>query len=157
MSENQQIAPQFAVQRVYMKDMSFESPSTPEMFQKQWQPESQMELSTRNRNLGEDHFEVELALTITVKNTEETAFVVEVHQAGIFFIKDFSENDLSATLGAFCPNILFPYAREAIDSLVTRGGFPPLMLSPINFDAMYQQARQQQTQQQAAKAEPTLN
>ena len=149
MAENQQEQqPQFALQRIYMKDVSFESPKAPEIFQQQWQPEVKLDLNTSNRPLEEGLFEVVLSLTVTVENGpeggKETAFVVEVQQAGVFLARGLNEEELHRTLGAFCPNILFPYAREAVDNLVLRGSFPPLMLAPVNFDALYMQARQQQ-------------
>ena len=149
MAENQQEQqPQFALQRIYMKDISFESPKAPEVFQKQWQPEVKLDLNTSNRALEEGMFEVVLSLTVTVENgpegSKETAFVVEVQQAGVFMARGLSDEELHRTLGAFCPNILFPYAREAVDNLVLRGSFPPLMLAPVNFDALYMQAREQQ-------------
>ncbi|PJE78393.1 Protein-export protein SecB [invertebrate metagenome] len=148
MAEQQQEQAQFSLQRIYVKDLSFESPKAPDIFQKQWQPEVKLDLNTSNRMLGEDAYEVVLSLTITVKNgaedKQETAFVVEVQQAGVFLVKGLDEEELHRTLGAFCPNILFPYAREAVDNLVLRGSFPPIMLAPVNFDALYLQARQKQ-------------
>ncbi|MRI32564.1 protein-export chaperone SecB [Endozoicomonas sp. OPT23] len=150
--ENQQEQAQFALQRIYVKDLSFESPKSPEMFQAQWQPEVKLDLNTSNRLLQDDMFEVVLSLTITVQNgaddNKETAFLAEVQQAGVFLVKGLADEELHRTLGAFCPNILFPYAREAIDSLVLRGSFPPLMLAPVNFDALYMQALEQQQQQE---------
>ncbi len=150
--ENQQEQAQFALQRIYVKDLSFESPKSPEMFQAQWQPEVKLDLNTSNRQLQDDMFEVVLSLTITVQNgadeSKETAFLAEVQQAGVFLVKGLADEELHRTLGAFCPNILFPYAREAIDSLVLRGSFPPLMLAPVNFDALYMQAMEQQQQQE---------
>ena len=146
MSDNQQTQeqPQFALQRIYIKDLSFESPKAPEIFKTQWQPEVKLDLNTTNSALDEEGmYEVVLSLTATVSNGEETAFVAEVHQAGIFLARHLPEADLHRTLGAFCPNLLFPYAREAIDNLVTRGSFPALMLAPVNFDALYLQAQQQ--------------
>lgn len=147
MSENQQEAPQFALQRIYVKDLSFESPKAPEIFQNQWQPEVKLDLNTSNRPLEDGLFEVVLSLTITVdsgaEENKETAFVVEVQQAGVFMARGLEEEELHRTLGAFCPNLLFPYAREAVDNLVLRGSFPPLMLAPVNFDALYMQARSQ--------------
>lgn len=155
MAENQQEQqPQFALQRIYVKDLSFESPKSPEMFQAQWQPEVKLDLNTSNRQLQEDMFEVVLSLTITVENgpegQRETAFLAEVQQAGVFLVKGLAADELHRTLGAFCPNILFPYAREAIDNMVLRGSFPPLMLAPVNFDALYLQAREQAEQQGTA-------
>ncbi|WP_257293876.1 protein-export chaperone SecB [Endozoicomonas sp. YOMI1] len=163
-ASQQQQAPQFALQRIYTKDISFESPKAPEIFQKQWQPEVKLDLSTSNRPLEEGLYEVVLSLTVTVENgpegsppgkksdNKETAFVTEVHQAGVFLAKGLDEEELHRTLGAFCPNILFPYAREAIDNLVLRGSFPPLMLAPVNFDALYMQAREQQSAKQQPEA-----
>ncbi|MDP0589093.1 MAG: protein-export chaperone SecB [Candidatus Endonucleobacter bathymodioli] len=140
-NENKQEQAQFALQRIYVKDLSFESPKVPAIFQKQWQPEVSLDLNTSNHPLAEDLFEVVLSLMIKVENgsaeNAETAFVVEVQQAGVFMAKGLSKEELDRTLGAFCPNILFPYAREAVDNLVTRGSFPPIMLAPVNFDALY--------------------
>ena len=151
MAENQQEQPQFALQRIYVKDLSFESPKSPEVFQTQWQPEVKLDLNTSNRPLEDGLFEVVLSLTITVDNgsedNKETAFVVEVQQAGVFLARGLGEEELHRTLGAFCPNVLFPYAREAVDNLVLRGSFPPLMLAPVNFDALYMQAREQAGQE----------
>ncbi len=154
MADNQQDQAQFALQRIYVKDLSFESPKAPEMFQKQWQPEVKLDLNTSNRALEDGLFEVVLSLTITVDNgpegQRETAFVVEVQQAGVFMARGLSDEELHRTLGAFCPNILFPYAREAVDNLVLRGSFPPIMLAPVNFDALYMQAREQAEQEGTA-------
>ena len=142
-----EVQAQFALQRIYVKDLSFESPKAPEIFQKQWKPEVKLDLNTKNCKLEDNLHEVVLSLVITVVNGEEkekhVTFIVEVEQAGVFFINGLEEEELHRTLGAFCPNILFPYAREAIDNVVTRGSFPPIMLSPVNFDAIYQQAREQ--------------
>ena len=138
--------PQFALQRIYVRDLSFEAPKTPEVFRQEWQPSVNVDLNTRQRDLGGDFHEVVLTLSVTVKNGEEVAFIAEVQQAGIFLIKGLDAASMSHTLGAYCPNLLFPYAREALDSLVVRGSFPALMLAPMNFDALYAQelARMQQ-------------
>jgi len=132
----------FGIQKLYIKDASFESPASPEIFRKQWKPDINMEMNAANAKIDEHVFEVVLTLTITAKQEEETAFLVEVQQAGIFEIQSNSEEEMKRALGSFCPNILFPYAREAVDNLVTRGGFPPLMLAPVNFDALFLQAQQ---------------
>ncbi|CAM3435042.1 protein-export chaperone SecB [Parendozoicomonas haliclonae] len=148
-AQTQEQQPQFALQRIYVKDISFESPKAPAIFKTQWQPEVKLDLNTTNTALEEDGmFEVVLSLTATVMHGEETAFVAEVQQAGIFLARNLPAEDLHRTLGAFCPNLLFPYAREAIDSLVTRGSFPALMLAPVNFDALYAQALQRAAEQQ---------
>jgi len=150
---NQQDQPQqqFAMQRIYNKDISFESPSTPDIFRKQWQPKVNVDLNTKSDKVDEQgNYEVVLTITITAKVDDDTAFLVEVQQAGIFMITGFEGEDLRRILGTAAPNILFPYARENIDSLCVKGGFPPVMLAPVNFDALYQQALSQAEQQQAA-------
>ena len=130
------------LQRIYVKDVSFESPKSPEAFLKKWKPKVELELNTSNVSIGEDDFEVTLGLTVTAKNeAEEVIYLIELQQSGIFLIRGMSEEGIAQTLGSFCPNVLFPYAREAIDSIVTKGSFPPLMLAPVNFDAIYAQAR----------------
>ena len=131
--------PQFSLQRIYVRDLSFEAPKSPEIFRQEWSPSVSLDLNTRQKQLDGDFHEVVLTLSVTVKNGEETAFIAEVQQAGIFLIKGLDAASMSHTLGAFCPNILFPYARETLDSLVVRGSFPALMLSPVNFDALYAQ------------------
>ena len=145
--------PQFSLQRIYVRDLSFEAPKSPEIFRQEWSPSVAMDLNTRQKNLDGDFYEVVLTLSVTVKNGEETAFIAEVQQAGIFLIKGLDAASMSHTLGAFCPNILFPYARETLDSLVVRGSFPALMLAPVNFDAL--DAQELQRIQQAAEAAPT--
>ena len=146
-------APQFSMQRIYVRDLSFEAPKSPAIFRQQWEPSVALDLNTKQKGLEGDFHEVVLTLSVTVKNGEEVAFIAEVQQAGIFLIKNLDEASMSHTLGAFCPNILFPYAREALDSLVTRGSFPALMLSPVNFDALY--AQEMQRMQEAGEV-PTV-
>jgi preprotein translocase subunit SecB len=143
----QQAQGQFGIQRIYIKDISFEAPGSPQAFNDQWEPQFNLDLNTSATNIGEHNFEVFLHVTVTANNNEKTAFLVEVQQAGIFHIEDFPDEVVRNMLGSFCPNILFPYAREAVSDIVTRGGFPQLLLSPINFDALYQQHLQQQAQQ----------
>ncbi|HSC83826.1 MAG TPA: protein-export chaperone SecB [Pseudomonas sp.] len=146
--------PQFSLQRIYVKDLSFEAPKSPEIFRQEWTPSVALDLNTRQRQLEGDFSEVVLTLSVTVKNGEEVAFIAEVQQAGIFLIKGLDAASMSHTLGAFCPNILFPYARETLDSLVVRGSFPALMLAPVNFDALYAQElqRMQTTGEATAQA-----
>ncbi len=142
---------QFSLQRIYVKDLSFESPKAPGVFQSQWNPQVNLDLNTRHTQLQEGIHEVVLSLSATVTNgEEEVTFIAEVQQAGIFAINGLDEAAMRHTLGAFCPNILFPYARECIDNLVLRGSFPPLMLSPVNFDALYAQAEQRRVEEAAA-------
>ena len=152
-AQGEQQQPQFAIQRIFIKDVSFEAPNAPEIFRKEWTPSLNVDMNVSNRKLDEGVYEV--TLTLTAKNTvgEETAFLCEVAQAGIFTVsEEMPEPNKAHTLGAFCPNILFPYARETISSLVTRGTFPQLNLAPVNFDAVFaQHIQQQQNQQQAAE------
>lgn len=146
MSEN---APQFALQRLYTKDVSFEAPNSPKSFTKEWKPEIKVDLNSAARKLDDVHYEVSLRVTITATNEGDTAFLVEVEQAGLFVMSNIPEEQLKPMLGAMCPTILFPYLREQVDALVIKGGFNPLMLAPINFDALYQQRVQQELAQQA--------
>ncbi len=150
MAENEQapVQPQFAIQRIYLKDTSFESPNSPQVFIPAWKPEVSMDLNSKTRSVGEDLYEVVLTLTATAKNNDETAFLVEVQQAGLFAIKGLEGQPLQHTLSAFCPNILFPYAREAIDNLTTKGSFPSLNLAPVNFDALYAERLNQEAEPQ---------
>ncbi|MCP0913094.1 protein-export chaperone SecB [Legionella sp. 27cVA30] len=141
-NNNQQAHPaevQFMIQRIYVKDLSFETTNTPAIFQQRWEPELSLDVNTQHARLEEDVYEVVLTVTATVKNQNATAFLVEVHQAGIFTIHGAPEQQLDHLLGSFCPSILFPYAREAITAEVIRGSFPQLVLAPINFDALYMQ------------------
>ena len=146
---------QFAMQRIYTKDISFESPATPDIFKKQWQPAVSVDLNTKSDKIDDNNFEVVLSVTITAKVDEETAFLVEVQQAGIFLITGIEGDDLRRVLGTAAPNILFPYARESIDNLCVKGGFPPIMLAPVNFDALYQQALAQAAQEGGEAEAPT--
>jgi preprotein translocase subunit SecB len=141
---------QFALQRLYLKDSSFESPRSPLVFQGKWEPKIHFDIKTRSSKVQDDSYEVILVLTAEAKLDDQSAFLVEVHQAGIFSCKDFDEAQLEQVLSTVCPNILFPYAREAIDSLVIKGSFPALMLAPINFDALYTQQKKAQAEQSAA-------
>lgn len=148
MAENQQ--PQFALQRIYVKDVSFEAPNSPAAFTKAWKPEIKLDLNSGGRKVDEQHYEVSVKVTITATNDGETAFLVELVQCGLFAMINIPEQQLGQMLGAMCPNILFPYLRESIDNLVVKGGFPALMLAPINFEALYQKRVQEA---QAAAAE----
>ena len=135
--------PEFGIQRIYIKDFSFEAPKSPRVFLEEWQPELEMDIGTKTEVLSEDMHEVVLTVTATVKMKTEVIFLVEVRQAGIFSIKNFPEEQLRPMLGSFCPNILYPYAREAVTDTVVKGGFPQLYLAPVNFDALYHQHEQQ--------------
>jgi preprotein translocase subunit SecB len=137
-----------AIHSMYLKDVSFESPNAPAIFgQMQHQPpQIQINLGVNTGSVGEDTHEVVLAVTATAKVGDKTAFLVEVHQAGIFTLRGFGEDQLGPMLGVYCPNMLFPYAREAVSNLVTKGGFPPLLLEPVNFEALYSGHMQQPTE-----------
>ena len=138
---------QLVIQKIYLKDVSFESPNSPELFSSgQWKPEINVQLNTEGKALGTDVYDVTLMITVTAKHDEKTAFLAEVKQAGIFAVKGFSSEEMAPMIGSYCPNVLFPYAREAISDLVTKGGFPQLLLAPVNFDAIYAQHVQQQKQ-----------
>lgn len=139
-----QQGPTFNIQRIYVKDVSYESPNSPKVFREEWKPEVNVDLQTKTEKIEDDLFDVALHLTVTVKMADKTAFLVEVNQAGIFMAKGFSNEQMGHVLGSVCPNILYPYAREAISDIVTRGGFPQLLLAPVNFDALYAQHLEQQ-------------
>lgn len=129
----------FGIQRIYVKDISYEAPNSPQIFKENWNPKVEIDLQTKSTLLEEGVYEVVLSVTSTVKLQDKLAFLAEVQQAGIFTIHNFPEEQLKHVLGSFCPSIIFPYARESITDVVTRGGFPQLYIAPINFDAVYQQ------------------
>ena len=156
-TEHQGSEAQFMIQRIYIKNLSFETTNTPAIFQQKWEPELALDLNTQNTQLDEGVYEVSLTVTATVKNQGATAFLVEVQQGGIFTIQGPAPEQLDHLLGSFCPNILFPYAREAITSEVIRGSFPQLVLAPINFDALYMQQQEAKQQTDAAKNSETAH
>jgi preprotein translocase subunit SecB len=131
--------PNFEIQRIYVKDLSYEAPNTPHTFTEDWKPEVQLNLETKSTRIQDNVHEVVLSVTATVTSSKKSAFLVEIQQAGIFMITGFPADQLQHMLGSFCPNILFPYAREVVSDLVVRGGFPQLILAPVNFDALYTQ------------------
>ena len=144
MIENQSVnqtnnGPEFAIQRLYVKDSSFESPHSPHVFFEEWNPELDLDLITKTNDVGNDKHEVVLTVKTTVKMKKKIIFIAEIFQAGIFIIKNFPEDQMRPMLGSFCPNILYPYAREAITDMVVRGGFPQLYLAPVNFDLLLEQ------------------
>ena len=140
---------QFALQRIYLKDSSFESPKSPHGFREQWTPKVNLELTSRHDLIENSLYQAILRMTVTVSTEDdELMYLVEVQQAGVFLVDGLEENARLHTLGSFCPNVLFPYAREVIDSLVVKGSFPPLMLSPVNFDAIYQQSLVEQARKE---------
>ncbi len=136
--------PQLGLQRVYTKDISFESPNTPQIFREEWKPEVNVELGNNANKLDDKNYEVELTVTVTVKVAEKTAYLAEVKQAGIFTLDGFAEEASEGVLGSYCPSVIFPFAREAIASIIQKGGFPPFYLQPVDFNALYAQHVQQQ-------------
>ena len=147
----EQQGPNFALQRLYLKDASFESPSSPDSFRgAQWRPQITFDIKSRNNKLQDDLYEVVLVLTVQAKQEDKVAFLVEVQQGGVFSCNGLEEAQLEQILATVCPNIMFPYARETVDSMVVKGSFPPLMLAPVNFEALYAQSKQQEAQQAAA-------
>jgi preprotein translocase subunit SecB len=143
-AKNDAKTPHFEIQRIYVKDISFESPNTPQTFVEEWKPEVALNLETKSNRIQDNMHEVVLSITATVSTGKKTAFLIEVHQAGVFIISGFPSDQLHQMLGSFCPNILFPYAREVVSDMVVRGGFPQLILAPVNFDALYEQHMTQQ-------------
>ena len=150
---SQEAAPSYAIEKLYVKDMSLEVPNAPEIFLESESPEIGLQLQTAVTALGEDAFEVTLTTTVTAKLGEEkTVFLVEVAQAGIFRVRNVPEDNLPPLLSIACPNILFPYAREVVSDVVSRAGFAPVVLQPVNFEALYA-ARLEQAAAEAAAAE----
>jgi preprotein translocase subunit SecB len=154
MTDKDPVQTHFSIQKIYVKDVSFESPSAPDIFSfKQWEPKIELNINNAHTRLNDQMYEAVLTVTATVKQEDKTAFLIEVQQAGIFAITGFSEQDLGYLIGSQCMNILLPYARETVSDLTTRGGFPPLILAPVNFDALYQQHVKEQQAKEAESAE----
>lgn len=169
MSEENQVATteqenetqfEMQIQRIYVKDVSFEAPNLPHIFQQDWKPQLGFELDTQTTQLGEDTYEVTLHINVqtSLEDTNDVAFICEVKQCGVFVIKGLEGVQLAHCLAAQCPNVLYPYARELIASLVNRGTFPALNLSPVNFDALFLDYIERQQQEEAtSEAAPTVN
>ncbi len=147
----EQQAATFTIQKIYTKDISFETPNSPNIFREEWKPELDLQLSNTYNKLDEDTHEITLSVTVTAKVEDKVAFLVEVQQAGVFTLKGYSSNEMGPLVGSYCPNTLFPFAREVISDIVLKGGFPQLVLAPVNFDALY--AQQVEQAQQAAATE----
>ena len=141
---------QFSIQRIFVKDISLETPNSPMIFTEKWEPNVEFNLSSNATSVQDNLFEVVLNITVTVKVAEKTAYLVEIAQAGLFGLSGFSEQEMGPMLGSFCPNTLFPYAREVISDLVIKAGFPPMLLAPVNFDALFAQHMQQAQEQDDA-------
>ncbi|MFM2321926.1 MAG: protein-export protein SecB [Pseudomonadota bacterium] len=149
--------PEFIIQRIYVKDLSLEAPHSPQAFQEEWQPELNLQFTMNTRDVGENNHEVVLQITVTAKSKDKTLFLVEVKQAGLFTLKGFTEQQNHQVMSITCPTILFPYAREAVSDLVGRAGFPPLYLTPVNFEALYAQQLQEQNKEGSGKEENSSN
>lgn len=145
----------FQLHRIYIKDLSFESPNSPRVFIGDWQPKHELNLNTQINRIDELTFEVILSVTVTTHLGDQTACIVEVQQAGLVGVKGFSEQELGPLLGAYCPNLLFPYAREAISDLVGKGSFPQLLLQPVNFEVLYAQRQREMMEELKKQASST--
>ncbi len=151
MSENE-VQQQFVIQKLYLKDFSFESPGAPESFQfQQWDPKVELNMSNKQHRVADNMYEVVLTVTVTVSQDDNTMFLIEVHQAGLFAIGGYGEDELAYLLGSQCMTVLFPYVRETISDVAIRGGFPPLLLSPVNFDTLFQQHLERQQEKQGGE------
>ena len=145
----QQGQAQLSLQKIYVKDVSFEAPGAPQVFNEPGQPELQMNLNQKVQRLSDSAFEVLLGVTLTCNVGGKTAYLAEVQQAGVFGLAGFDEQTLDAMLGTHCPNALYPYARQSIGDLITAGGFPPFLLQPLNFESLYAESLRQRAQQAA--------
>ena len=156
MAEQPTPAPQkqLLLQKIYVKDLSFESPKAPMVFTQNVSPQTQLNVRSSAQQVAQDTQEVTLTITVEAKDNNSTLFLAEVAQSGIFVIQGYTAEEQSIIVGSFCPNTLYPFAREAISDLVSRGGFPPLLLQPLNFDAIYAQAVQERAARAAAQAAP---
>jgi preprotein translocase subunit SecB len=134
---------QLVLQKIYVKDLSFESPKAPMVFTTNVAPQTQLNMRSNSKEVAPNTQEVTLTLTIEAKDNDATLFLIEIAQSGIFSMQGYTAEEQSILIGSFCPNTLYPFAREAVADIVTRGGFPQLLLQPINFDALYQQALQE--------------
>lgn len=138
--------PVFALEKIYVKDLSLEVPNSPQIFLEQGTPSIDVQLQNQTNGVEAGIFDCVLTVTVTAKVNDKTAYLVEVHQAGIFRIQNIPAEAMEPALAVGCPNILFPYAREAVSDAIMRAGFPPMLLQPVNFEAMYMQSKQQQAQ-----------
>ena len=154
MADEQPAEKRLSIGKIYLKDFSFESPQAPDVFrQADWKPKTDLNLRSSHTVVADNHHEIVLTVTVEAKLADKTVFLVELQQAGLFEIFGYEGEELGAIIGSFCPNILFPYARETLASLIQKGGFPEFVLQPINFDALYFQSKQQQAAAQAEVAE----
>ncbi len=144
----------FIIQKIYTKDISFETPNSPEIFREEWKPQLDLQLGNEYQRLDDDTHEIILVVTVTAKVNDKVAFLAEVKQAGIFTLTGYSDEEMGPLVGSYCPNTIFPFAREVISDVVIKGGFPQLVLAPVNFDAVYRR-KMDQVRQQAEAAQAT--
>ncbi len=144
MAEQQKTEKQITIQKIYLKDFSFESPNTPSILTSgKWSPNTNLNLRSSHTRCDDDHSEVVLTITVEAKHEDKTLFLVELHQAGLFHISGYDEKEFGVIVGSFCPSILFPYARESVSAVISKGGFPEFIMQPINFDSLYAQSQAQ--------------
>jgi preprotein translocase subunit SecB len=153
---SEQENPVFAIEKLYIKDLSVEVPNAPQIFLEREAPKVSIQLQTNTQGIGEGVYEVTLTTTVTSKIEEKTVFLVEVGQAGIFRVQNVPAENMEPLLSIACPNILFPYAREVVSDAVIRAGFAPVLLQPVNFEALYMQRLQQQEAAQGGAGEATV-
>ncbi|PHS27191.1 MAG: protein-export chaperone SecB [Methylophaga sp.] len=149
-TEDQQA--RFVIQKIYTKDISFETPNSPEIFRDEWKPQLDLQLGNEYKRIDDDNHEITLTVTVTAKVEDKIAFLAEVKQAGIFSLTGYSDQEMGPLVGSYCPNTLFPFVREVISDIVLKGGFPQLVLAPVNFDALYMNQIEQAKKQAADKA-----
>ena len=158
-NEEQEVQAVLQIQRIYVKDVSFEAPNLPHIFNQEWKPKLAFDLSTETVKLADDLYEVCLNISVetTLEDSGDVAFICEVKQAGVFTIRGLEDMQMAHCLTAQCPNMLFPYARELVSNLVNRGTFPALNLSPVNFDALFVEYLQRQQQEQESAEQAKAN
>lgn len=144
--------PRFIIQKIYTKDVSFETPNSPAVFREDWKPQLDLQLGNEYTRIDEDNHEIVLVVTVTAKVNDKVAFICEVKQAGVFSLTGYSDEEMGPLIGSYCPNTVFPFAREVVSDLVIKGGFPQLVLAPVNFDAVYKRKldSMEQARQEAA-------
>lgn len=153
MAEETKAEKQISIQKIYVKDFSFESPNSPTVFTAgDWSPKTNLNLRSSHNQGENDQSEVVLTISVEAKHEDKTLFLIELHQAGLFQISGYEEKEFGVVVGSFCPNILFPYARESIAAMISKGGFPEFLLQPINFDALYAQSQQQRKAEESGAA-----
>lgn len=155
-AENAASQAQFSIQKIYVKDISFEAPGTPMVFNEQGNPDLNLNLNQKVGKLADDVYEVILGINLTCKLGEKTVYIVELEQAGIFGLAGFDERNLDFMLGTYCPNVLFPYARQTVSELIQAGGFPPFYLQPINFEAIYAESLRRRAEQLNSNGAPAV-